>query len=143
GIVHRLDKGTSGVMVVAKSMKAHENLVMAFSKHDIFRKYEAITLSSPSPITGTIESFMARPQTNRKKMTSKTAQGKKAITHYKLIDSFSNFSHLELKLETGRTHQIRVHLSEQLNCPIFLDPLYGNPKNHLKKVQQSFIKVVK
>lgn len=126
GIVHRLDKGTSGIMVVAKSQKAHEGLVELFSKHDIDRLYEAIALGARIPPSKILESEMGRSPNNRLKMTTKVAKGKHALTNMKVLDYFERFSHVELRLETGRTHQIRVHLSELLNAPILNDPLYGH-----------------
>ena len=125
GIVHRLDKGTSGIMVAAKSQAAHEGLVDLFSRHDIERKYQALALGARIPPEKTMESMIARSSHNRLKMTSKTNKGKEAITHMKVVEYFKFTSHVECTLETGRTHQIRVHLSEVLNSPIINDPLYG------------------
>ena len=125
GIVHRLDKGTSGVMVAAKSQVCHEGLVELFATHNIERKYQTITLGSRLESEQTITSLIARNRNNRLKMTSKTHRGKEAITHVKVTEYFKNLSHVECTLETGRTHQIRVHLSEQLNTPILNDPTYG------------------
>lgn len=134
GIVHRLDKGTSGVMVIAKNQKTHEALVKLFSTHDINRYYEAIVLGARLPQTDTLESLIGRNPNNRLKMSTKVkeANGKKALTHLKVINYFHHFSHVELKLETGRTHQIRVHLSELLNCPILNDETYGRSKEEIK-----------
>lgn len=128
GIVHRLDKGTSGVMVVAKSQKCHEGLVNLFSTHDIQRYYEAIVLGSKIKDNQTIESIIGRSPHNRLKMAANVKHGKNAITHLKVLEYFDKFSHVELKLETGRTHQIRVHLSQILNTPILNDTLYGRNK---------------
>ncbi len=128
GIVHRLDKGTSGIMVVAKSQKAHEGLVELFSKHDIERFYEAIVLGVRLESNKKLESLIARHPTNRLKMSTQVTQGKNAITHMRVLEFYDHFSHCELKLETGRTHQIRVHLSELLNSPIVNDPMYGREK---------------
>lgn len=141
GIVHRLDKGTSGIMVVAKNQKTHEGLVALFSKHDIDRYYEAIVIGSRIPQEKTLESLMGRSPHNRLKMTTKVKEGKRALTHMKAIEFFKNFSHVELKLETGRTHQIRVHLSELLNTPIINDELYGNA-NEEKKFMNSDLKAL-
>ena len=128
GIVHRLDKGTSGVMVIAKSQKCHEGLVNLFSTHDIERLYEAIILGTRIESSGVLESLIARNPNNRLKMTTKVTKGKKALTNYKVLKFFKFFSHVELKLETGRKHQIRVHLSELKNCPIVNDSAYGRMK---------------
>lgn len=143
GIVHRLDKGTSGVMVVAKSGKCHEGLVLLFSTHDIIRVYEAVLMSTQIPPSGKIESLINRHPTNRLKMTSKISKGKTAITHYKVLNFYKNFSHVAFKLETGRTHQIRVHASEQLKAPILMDPLYGNPKDHIKRISNELAPILK
>jgi 23S rRNA pseudouridine1911/1915/1917 synthase len=132
GIVHRLDKGTSGLMVVAKEQKCHEGLVSLFSKHDIDRYYEAIVLGTKIAPTQTIESFIGRNPSNRLKMAANVRDGKKAVTHLKVLEYFKHFSHVELKLETGRTHQIRVHLSEILHHPILKDPLYGRAKDEMQ-----------
>ncbi|MAZ49863.1 MAG: RluA family pseudouridine synthase [Halobacteriovoraceae bacterium] len=125
GIVHRLDKGTSGIMVAAKSQAAHEGLVKLFSSHDIARKYQALALGARIPSEQTLESMIGRSSHNRLKMTTKTSQGKSAMTHLKVVEYFKFVSHIECTLETGRTHQIRVHLSELINAPIINDPLYG------------------
>lgn len=125
GIVHRLDKGTSGIMVVAKSQKCHEGLVKLFSSHDIDRYYEAIVLGTRIPPLAKYESIIGRSPHNRLKMASGVKHGKNAITNMKVLKFFKKFSHIELKLETGRTHQIRVHLSQDQNTPIINDSLYG------------------
>lgn len=128
GIVHRLDKGTSGVMVVAKSQKCHEGLVKLFSEHDIERRYEAIVVGAKLPSIEKIESTIGRNKNNRLKMQANVPGGKTATTNLKVLKIFKSFSHVELKLETGRTHQIRVHLSQIKNTPILNDPLYGRTK---------------
>lgn len=140
GIVHRLDMGTSGVMVVAKDQATHEGLVTLFSTHDIERKYEALVVGNPRDLSGTITSMLGRHPTNRLKMTANAKNGKKAITHYKVLKTFSQASHVELKLETGRTHQIRVHLSEILHTPIYCDPVYGAKSSHLNKLPEALRK---
>ncbi len=134
GIVHRLDKGTSGVMVIAKTDRCHQGLVELFASHDIERRYEAIVLGTKLERMGIIKTMIGRHRYNRLKMTSRLSVGKDAITHFRVIQYYSHFSHVELKLETGRTHQIRVHMSEVKNAPIICDPLYGNPSNHLKRI---------
>lgn len=143
GIVHRLDKGTSGIMVAAKSQLCHEGLVELFSNHDIERKYQALCLGERIPPQKKLESLIGRSKHNRLKMSTKTSQGKDAITHLKVIEYFKNISHVECTLETGRTHQIRVHLSELLNTPIINDPLYGragDEKNILPGPLKSILK---
>ncbi len=130
GIVHRLDKGTSGVMVVAKTQKCHEELVLKFSTHDIQRRYQAIAMGTGLPVAGKVEGTIGRHPSNRLKMSADVRGGRRALTNYKVMQSFEKCMHMELKLETGRTHQIRVHLSEVLRHPILNDPLYGNPNEH-------------
>jgi 23S rRNA pseudouridine1911/1915/1917 synthase len=134
GIVHRLDKGTSGVMVVAKDQKTHERLVLLFSTHDIQRKYIALTLGKKMPPSGKLESTIGRHPQNRLKMAINVRKGKSALTYYKVKEFYDQGTLLEMTLETGRTHQIRVHLSELLRSPILMDPLYGHPKDHLKRL---------
>ncbi len=126
GIVHRLDKGTSGIMVVAKTQSCHEKLVTMFSKHDLTRIYETITYMKPHQLSGKIESTIGRSPNNRLKMAANVKNGKRALTHYKVLKSFHHHAHVECKLETGRTHQIRVHLSQILHSPILGDETYGN-----------------
>ncbi len=137
GIVHRLDMGTSGVMVVAKDQATHEGLVSLFSVHDIERKYEALVGGKPNVHSGTIQTTIGRHPTHRQKMAANVKNGKKAVTHYKSIKQFDGATHMELRLETGRTHQIRVHMSQILHTPILCDPVYGGSDSHLKKVPTS------
>jgi 23S rRNA pseudouridine1911/1915/1917 synthase len=141
GIVHRLDKGTSGIMVVAKDHRTHEGLVKLFSTHDIERKYEAICLGSRLPSSERLESLIGRSQFNRLKMATEVKNGKNAITFMTLLETFSRFSHVELKLETGRTHQIRVHLAELMNSPILNDLTYGRTKEE-KRFQSTKLKSI-
>lgn len=136
GIVHRLDMGTTGVMVVAKDQKTHEGLVGLFSAHDIDRKYEALVWGHPNDLNGKISSTIGRHPTNRLKMMANVKDGKKAITHFSILQKFASTSHIELKLETGRTHQIRVHMSQLLHTPVLCDPVYGAGDSHLKKLPE-------
>jgi len=140
GIVHRLDMGTSGVMVVAKDHKTHEGLVSLFSVHAIERKYEAIIAGRPAVHSGTINSTIGRHPTHRQKMAANVKNGKRAVTHYKTLKQFDHAAHVELRLETGRTHQIRVHMSQLLHTPIICDPVYGGSISHLKKIPESIQK---
>ncbi len=133
GIVHRLDKGTSGVMVVAKQRECYEKLVLLFSTHDIQRKYWALCMGMPIPPRGTLESTIGRHPRHRLKMMAHGEGGKRAITHYRVLEDFGPCRLVEATLETGRTHQIRVHLSQLLRAPVAMDPLYGHPRTHLKK----------
>lgn len=125
GIVHRLDKGTTGVMVVAKNQKTLEGLGHIFANHNIQRIYEAITLGPDIPVGGTLKSTLGRHPQNRLKMAVNPLRGGKiAITHFKKLKQKNRLHHLELKLETGRTHQIRVHLTSLLKHPIVGDSVY-------------------
>ncbi len=138
GIVHRLDKETSGLLVAAKNDAAHQGLSAAFSTHDIERVYEAIAIGMPRPGIGTIKALLARSLTDRKKMAvvknPKRVDARHAVTHYKVLQNFGRkraklpgdaiASLIECRLETGRTHQIRVHLSS-IGHPLIGDQLYG------------------
>ncbi len=127
GIVHRLDKGTSGVLVVAKNDLAHLSLSSQFKEHTVIRKYKAIVFGTMDDISGTVKSPIGRHPIHRKKMSAQPKRGRDAVTHWKTIETFDNFSFLEAMLETGRTHQVRVHL-ESINHPIAGDPVYSSPK---------------
>ena len=144
GIVHRLDKNTSGVMVIAKTELAHANLCKIFFNHDLDRRYNAVVWGQPIN-NGIIEKPIGRSQLNRKKMAV-VDKGKMAVTKWKVLDIFTPFASLiECKLETGRTHQIRVHMS-YLGHGIIGDDLYGKPiaqknfKNLLLKEKNKLIK---
>lgn len=137
GIVHRLDMGTSGVMVVAKDQATHEGLVSLFSVHDIERKYEAIVGGKPPVHSGTITTTIGRHPTHRQKMAADVKNGKKAVTHYKTLKQFNGAALMELRLMTGRTHQIRVHMSQMLHTPVLCDPIYGGSDSHLKRAPES------
>lgn len=126
GIVHRLDKDTSGVMMAAKTEKAHHKLSKLFAKHNLTRRYHAIVWGLPAMRVGTIDAPIGRSRHDRKKMAV-MEKGKEAITHYETLRDLPPFSAmLECTLETGRTHQIRVHLSE-MGYGIIGDNVYGHP----------------
>lgn len=141
GIVHRLDKETSGILVIAKTDQAHENLTRQFKERSIHRIYYAACIGVPKTSRGTIQSYLARHPGDRKKYASvlgkdrkvqtqkqpEPSVGKWAVTHFELLKKSSGLSYCKLKLETGRTHQIRVHLSES-GFPIVGDHLYGADK---------------
>lgn len=137
GIVHRLDMGTSGVMVVAKDQATHEGLVSLFSVHDIDRKYEALVGGQPAQHGGTITTTIGRHPTHRQKMAANVKNGKTAVTHYKVLKQYNGAAHMELRLQTGRTHQIRVHMSQMLHTPVLCDPIYGGSDSHLKRTPES------
>ncbi|MBY0517883.1 MAG: RluA family pseudouridine synthase [Bacteriovoracaceae bacterium] len=136
GIVHRLDLGTSGVMVVAKTQEAHEGLVQLFSRHDIERAYETVMLGTPKMQAGKIETFIGRHPQHRQKMSCLVKSGKKAISHFKILKSSQNLQHAEFRLETGRTHQIRVHASQFLNAPVLCDPLYADVNSQMNRISE-------
>ena len=123
GIVHRLDKDTSGLMVVAKTDQAHHVLAKQFSKRTIDREYWAVIWGVMKKKKGTIEASLGRSKRDRKKVTV-TAEGKHAVTEYEVLESFGYLSLVRLRLKTGRTHQIRVHLAH-IGHPVFGDPTYG------------------
>ncbi len=133
GIVHRIDKETSGLLVVAKNDIAHQHLSEQFFNHSIERTYFAVTYSMLNPLHGTIIGNIARSNFDRKKMALVEFGGKHAVTHYKTIETFKNFASLvQCNLETGRTHQIRVHLSSK-GCALIGDKVYiKNHKSSLK-----------
>lgn len=124
GIVHRIDKDTSGVIVVAKNDRAHLELARQFEEHSIKRVYFALVYGSPKTEKGRIEAAIGRHPVDRKKMSGKARRGKHAVTHWKVIGRYGPVTAVELRLETGRTHQIRVHLSEA-GFPLLGDPVYG------------------
>ena len=127
GIVHRLDKDTSGLMIVAKNEWAHDKLSSMISKKEIERKYLAIVSGVIKHETGTIDAPIGRDENNRQKMAVTDHNGKDAITHFIVLERFSNSTYIECILDTGRTHQIRVHMS-YIGYPVLNDPLYGRGK---------------
>ena len=142
GIVHRLDLGTSGVMVAAKNQQTHEALVQLFSKHDIEREYQAIVWGKPTSHQGRIESFIGRMPHQRQKMSCQVRAGKKAITDYKVVESGEGLSHVSCRLYTGRTHQIRVHMAQALQAPVLCDPLYADVGKQLSRSSDSLKKII-
>lgn len=136
GIVHRIDKDTSGLLVVAKSDKAHEGLAEQFKDHSIERRYLAVCAGHPRPEEGTIATRIGRSDANRKKMAvldKNSSRGKHAVTHYKLVRKLRSASLIECRLETGRTHQVRVHCAS-IGHALLGDPLYGRTPTELRRI---------
>jgi 23S rRNA pseudouridine1911/1915/1917 synthase len=139
GIVHRIDKDTSGLLVVAKCDVAHEGLAKQFADHSIERAYLAVVNGHPNPREGTIRGKIGRSDSNRKKMAvlPETAKrGKEAVTHYKTLKSMDDCALIECRLETGRTHQVRVHLASIGNS-LLGDPVYGRANPRLRTLLKS------
>lgn len=130
GIVHRIDKDTSGVLVVAKTEKAHRSLAEQLAEHSITRKYNALVYNNILKDTGTISAPIGRNPNNRLKMAI-VPTGKPAVTHYNVIERFGKYCHVELRLETGRTHQIRVHMTG-IGHPLLGDTVYASAADKFK-----------
>ena len=146
GIVHRIDKDTSGLLVVAKNDMAHNNLAKQFEEHSIQRTYLAFVWGMMKPIHGRIETFIGRSKYNRQKMSADVASGKDAITNYKTLEIFKgknipDISLIECKLETGRTHQIRVHLAHKKN-PILGDQMYGSKMRKIRDIDPALQHII-
>jgi len=130
GIVHRIDKDTSGILVVAKNDAAHQGLVSQWKKHSIKRLYIALLHGVIAEGAGIVDAPIGRSAKDRKKMAVDPQKGRSAITHYQVLERFAAFTLAQLRLETGRTHQIRVHMS-YLGHPVAGDPVYGPKKSSL------------
>ena len=129
GIVHRIDKYTSGLLIIAKNDISHNFLAEQIKEHSFTREYEAIVYGNIKEDSGTIRTNISRHKIDRKKMAVTDIGGKLAITHFTVLKRYGNFTHLRLKLETGRTHQIRVHMA-YIKHPVLGDEVYANPKNN-------------
>jgi len=128
GIVHRIDKDTSGLLVVAKTDVAHEGLSAQFARHSIDRRYQAIVAGVPNPTSGSVDAPLGRSSANRQKMAIvESGRGKRALTHYRLVQPLLSSALVECRLETGRTHQVRVHMAS-IGNPLLGDPVYGRSK---------------
>jgi len=139
GLIHRLDKNTSGLLVIARNLTAHHKLVKAMQQREIKREYETIVMGVMIA-GGTIEGAIGRHPTHRTKMAV-VPTGKPATTHYRLIEKFRAHTHLRVILETGRTHQIRVHLAH-IHYPIVGDPLYGKGRALPRKISDDLKKAL-
>jgi 23S rRNA pseudouridine1911/1915/1917 synthase len=134
GIVHRIDKDTSGLLVVAKTDVAHEGLAAQFARHSVDRRYLSITSGIPVPAAGTIDAPLARSAANRKKIAIVgEGRGKRAVTHYRIVEPLKGAALVECRLETGRTHQVRVHMAS-IGHPLLGDPVYGRVRNEQRDV---------
>jgi 23S rRNA pseudouridine1911/1915/1917 synthase len=135
GIVHRIDKDTSGLLVVAKADAVHEGLAKQFADHSIHRAYRAVVAGLPTPLSGTVTGSIARSKFDRKKMALvEDGRGRHAVTHYKTLERLSvSASVIECRLETGRTHQVRVHMSS-IGHPLLGDPVYGRTPPRIRPI---------
>jgi 23S rRNA pseudouridine1911/1915/1917 synthase len=137
GIVHRIDKDTSGLIVVAKSDKAHEGLAQQFFDHSIDRVYWAIVNGRPMPVSGTIDAPLARSSHDRKKIAVVgDGRGKRAVTHFRTLEVLTGAAMVECRLETGRTHQVRVHMAH-IGHSLLGDPVYGRSRPTLASILRS------
>ena len=127
GIVHRIDMDTTGSLLVCKNDRAHQILAEQLKDHSITRRYEAIVHGNLKEDSGTVNAPIGRHPTDRKKMSVHAPHGREAVTHYRVLERFGNYTHIECELETGRTHQIRVHMAS-IGHPILGDLVYGPTK---------------
>jgi 23S rRNA pseudouridine1911/1915/1917 synthase len=140
GIVHRLDKFTSGVMLVAKNKPAHRNLSQQFKNREVKKEYLAMVHGIPSPASGTVTLPLGRDPGDRKKISTRARRKRTAVTHYSVCETYGAVSLLIIRIETGRTHQIRVHLA-QIGHPVVGDALYG--PNRIRNLPAAFAKAAK
>lgn len=127
GIVHRIDRDTSGLLIVAKNDYSHRLLAQQIKEHSFTRKYRAVVYGNLKNDTGTVNAPIGRHPADRKKMTVTLKNSREAVTHYRVLERYNGFTYVELTLETGRTHQIRVHMSS-IGHPVAGDPVYGPKK---------------
>ncbi len=132
GILHRIDKNTSGLLIVAKNDFAHEHLALQIKEHSFTREYEAVVYGKLKNDSGTVSAPIGRHPVKRKEMAVTDKNSKEAVTHYKVITQYDGFAHIRLRLETGRTHQIRVHMA-YIGHPVAGDDVYG-PKKIIKSL---------
>ncbi|MDD6157041.1 MAG: RluA family pseudouridine synthase [Lachnospiraceae bacterium] len=134
GIVHRIDMDTTGSLIVCKNDESHIKIAQQIKDHSVNRIYEGIVCGNVSEDEGTINGAIGRNPKDRKKMAINEANGKPAITHYKVLKRFQNYTYMQFQLETGRTHQIRVHMAS-IGHPLLGDPLYSSGKSPYKNLQ--------
>ncbi|MYB00367.1 RluA family pseudouridine synthase [Candidatus Poribacteria bacterium] len=139
GIVHRLDKDTSGILVVAKTDVVHRGLSGQFERHSIKRQYVAVVCGTPAKTTGTIDARIARSRRDRRRMTAVETGGRHAVTHYEVLERYPKFAFVQLTLETGRLHQIRVHL-QHIGHPVAGDAVYGGERRALNDANTAALK---
>lgn len=132
GIVHRIDMDTTGALIVCKNDIAHMDIAEQIKEHSVTRKYRGIVCGVLKDDSGTVRGAIGRHPTQRKKMAVNEKNGKPAVTHYKVLERFDQYTYMEFQLETGRTHQIRVHMAS-IGHPLLGDEVYGNPKNLVVK----------
>lgn len=128
GIVHRIDRDTTGSLIVCKNDAAHLSIAGQLKEHSILRRYRAVVHGAMREEEGTVNLPIGRHPTDRKKMAAGVRNGKEAVTHYRVLERFSNYTYIECRLETGRTHQIRVHM-DRIGHPLLGDPVYGGRKS--------------
>ena len=131
GIVHRIDKNTSGLLIVAKNDRSHLFLAEQIKEHSFTREYEAVACGSFREPEGTVDAPIGRHKTDRKKMCVTQENSRNAVTHYTVLKQYAGYAHVRLRLETGRTHQIRVHLA-YIGHPVLGDDVYGKPYKGLE-----------
>ena len=139
GIVHRLDKDTSGILVVAKTDVVHRELSAQFEKHSLTRQYVAVVCGIPAKTDGTIDARIARSRRDRRRMTTIETGGRHAVTHYEVLERYPQFALVQLTLETGRLHQIRVHL-QHIGHPVVGDAVYGGEQRALNDADTAALK---
>ena len=139
GIVHRLDKDTSGILVAAKTDIVHRELSAQFERHSITRQYVAVVCGTPTEVTGTIDAQIARSRRDRRRMTTVKTGGRHAVTHYEVLETYPKFARVQLTLETGRLHQIRVHL-QHIGHPVAGDAVYGGEQRALNDADTGALK---
>lgn len=139
GIVHRLDKDTSGLIVVAKSDAAHQELAKQFKEHLVKKRYRTLVFGDMEGDEGVIDSPVGRHPVDRKKMSTKSRRGKEALTRWRVLERYGTLTFLDVEIETGRTHQIRVHL-HSAGHPLLGDNVYGHSAKQLQNVQDSLLR---